>query len=302
MNARAMVRTFFLAPSAPTNLAVCRIIFYGGLFCFFFSYDVAQWAYWPADSWTPVWFIELFGPLPSARTLSVLGVVWKVSLVMGALGFFREVSFGIAAVLGAYVLGLTGSFVKHNYDIGLPVILLFVFWVARSTDAISLDALLARRRLLPPPAPSGEYTWPLALTRVLLALAFFTAGSAKLGHSGVAWITTDNLRWLFMAQQYTHTPPLNWAASIAEFPWLCRLLAGGTVALELGYPLALFVRRLRPWLVLGVIALQLGIQLLMGINYMAFLLANVVWVDWAALGRMLRGKLRQRPELNAITN
>ena len=300
MSARASVHDFFFAPSAPTNLAICRIIFCGGLFFCFLGYDVAQWAHWPADAWKPVWFVELFGPLPNARTLSVLGVVWKVSLVFGALGLYRQVSLGIAAVLGAYVLGLTGSFVKHNYDVGIPVILLFVFWIARSTDAISLDALIARRRHHPHPSPSGEYTWPLALSRVLLALAFFTAGSAKLGHSGFAWITTDNLRWLFIGQQYTHTPPLDWAASFADFPLLCRFLAGGTVALELSYPIALFVTRLRPWLILGVIALQLAIHLFMGINYLAFLIANVVWVDWSAVGLVLRGKLRKHHELHAV--
>ncbi|MGH7711660.1 MAG: hypothetical protein ACREOG_10260, partial [Gemmatimonadaceae bacterium] len=89
----------------------------------------------------------------------------------------------------------------------------------------------------------------------------------------------------------THAPPLDWAAHVAEFPWLCRLLAGVTVVLEVSYPLALFSARLRPWLVLSVIALQLGIHLFMGINYLAFLVANVVWLDWVALGRVLRGNL-----------
>jgi hypothetical protein len=292
VRARERVRDFFFAPSAPTNLGVCRIIFFGWLFCCFFGYDVAQWARLPADTWRPVWFVELFGRLPSAGTLTALGVVWKASLVLGALGLWRRVSLGVAATLGAYVLGLTGSFGKDNYDIGLPVILLFVFWIARSTDALSLDALIRRRRDKPPPSPSGEYTWPFATGRVLLALAFFTAGAAKLRHGGVDWITTDNLRWLFIGQQYTHAPPLHWAASLADFPWLCRLVAGGTVAVELSYPLALFVARLRPWLVWVAIALQLAIHLFMGINYLAFLVANILWVDWPALGRVLRDKLR----------
>ena len=107
---------------------------------------------------------------------------------------------------------------------------------------------------------------------------------------GVGWITTDSLCWLLTEQQYTHTPPLAWAAFFGGFPWLCRLLAGVTVALELSYPLALFFTCLRPWLVLGVIALQLAIHLFMGINYLAFLVANVVWVDWAALGAALRDR------------
>jgi hypothetical protein len=290
MSARETVRSFFFASSAPTNLAVCRIIFFGWLFCLFFRYDVAQWARLSVDTWEPVWFVGLFGRLPSAGTLAVLGVVWKASLLLGALGLWRHVTLGVAAVLGAYALGLTGSFGKENHDVGIPVILLFIFWIARSTDALSLDAAIARRRGKPTPARSGEYTWPLATVRVLIALAFFAAGVAKLRHGGVDWIMTDNLRWLFLGQQYTHAPPLNWAASLANIPWLCRLLAGGTVAIELSYPLALFVARLRPWLVVGAIGLQLGIHLFMGVDYLAFLVANVVWVDWPALGRVLQSR------------
>jgi hypothetical protein len=284
---REKVRSFFFAPSSPTNLAVCRIIFFGWLFCCFFGYDVEQWARVPADTWEPVWFVELFGRLPSAGTLTGLGVAWKVSLVLGALGLWRPVSLGVAAALGAYLLGLTGSYGKANHDIGMPVILLFVFWVARSTDALSLDSLIARRRGKPPVSPSGEYTWPLATGRVLLALAFFAAGVAKLRHGGIDWITTDNLRWLFIGQQYTHTPPLGWAVYLADFPWLCRLLAGGTMAVELSYPLALFVPRIRPWLVVGALGLQLGIHLFMGVNYLAFIVANVVWVDWSRVGNSI---------------
>jgi hypothetical protein len=290
---RERVRRFFFAPSAPTNLAVCRIIFFGWLLCCFLSYDVAGWARLPADTWDPVWFVELFGPLPSARMLAVLGIAWKVSLVLGALGLFRPVTIGVAAVLGAYLLGLTASFSMGNYDIGMPVIMLFVFWIARSTDALSLDAVIARHRGKPRPSPSGEYTWPITTGRVLLALAFFAAGVSKLRHGGVDWIVTDNLRWLFVGQQYTHAPVLNWAAYLAEFPLLCRLLAGGTVALELSYPLALFVRRVRPWLVVGMIGLQLGIHLFMGVNYLAFLVANIFWVDWPAVGRVFNGKLSE---------
>ena len=287
MNVREWAKDFFFAWSTPTNLGVCRALFCGGLFLCFVGYDPAQWAYWPADAWKPVWFVELFGPLPSARTLSIVGIAWKISLGMAALGLYRHISLGVAATLSAYVLGLTGSFVKDNYDIGMPVILLFVFWVARSTDAVSLDAVIARRRRQPLPSPSSEYTWPLALARVLLALAFFTAGMAKVRHSGLDWITSDSMRWLLSEQQYTHSPLLDWAAAIAAYPMLCHLLAAGTMALEVSYPLALFVAPLRPWIVIGTIVLQLGIHLFMGINYLAFLIANIVWVDWEALGRKL---------------
>ena len=288
MSAWRPVRDRFLAPAAPTNLGACRLLFAGWLFVSFVSWDAAQWARLPADTWSPVWLVELAGPRPSAGVLTVLGLVWKVALLLAAVGLWRPVSLGVAAVLGTYLLGLTASFGKANHDVGLLIVFLFLFWIGRSTDALSVDALLARRRGVPPPEPSGEYTWPIVTGRVLLALVFFAAGVAKLRHGGLDWIASDNLRWLFAGQQYTHEPPLDWAVALARYPALCQALAGGTVALELGYPLALVSRRLRPWLVLGMIGLQLGIFLFMGISYLVFLAANVVWVDWARLGRRYR--------------
>ena len=118
---------------------------------------------------------------------------------------------------------------------------------------------------------------------------------AKLRHSGLDWATTDSLQWLLIGQQYTHEPPVAWGASLATLPWLCRVIAGATIALEISYPLALFSTRLRPWIVLGVMSLQLGIHLLMGVSYLAFLVANVVWVDWVALVRWLQGRVGVSP-------
>jgi hypothetical protein len=40
----------------------------------------------------------------------------------------------------------------------------------------------------------------------------------------------------------------------------------------------------------GMIGLQLAIHLFMGVNYLAFLVANIFWVDWAKVGRTLRDR------------
>ena len=160
-------------------------------------------------------------------------------------------------------------------------------------------AALARDRMFWPfshyPMYSGLYSSRTAITRAVGvdARGHESAGIAKIRHSGLDWITSDSMRWLLSEQQYTHLPLLDWAAVIAAYPVLRRALTASTVALEVSYPLALFVVPLRPWIVLGTIALQLGIHLFMGINYVAFLLANVVWVDWEALGRKLLVRLNE---------
>jgi len=43
-----------------------------------------------------------------------------------------------------------------------------------------------------------------------------------------------------------------------------------------------------------VILLQIAIQLFMGVSYLAFLIANIVWVDWAAFAAAAQRAIDRR--------
>ncbi len=96
----------------------------------------------------------------------------------------------VAFVLGFYLLGLRHNFGKVNHNDAIVVLGLAIFTFAPSGDAWSLDALgvptgLVRRRT----GPARQYSWPIELYRLMLALVLFSAGVAKARGPGLmAWV------------------------------------------------------------------------------------------------------------------
>jgi hypothetical protein len=141
--------------------------------------------------------------------------------------------------------------------------------------------MVRRRRGQAPPAPSGEYRWPVRMAWVLMSTLFFAAGMAKVIHGRLAWVTSDNFAILLVQRHYlTSLPTLDWGKFIAHHPLLYRTAAAGSIAAELGLCLALFNRRLRavlPWALLG---MQVGIGLFMRVWFWPYFVCYIFWVPW----------------------
>ena len=62
---------FWFAPAPPTNLAIARVIFFGGLTLFYLPYDFTGWADVTASLWQPIWLFErLHVPVLSPAALA----------------------------------------------------------------------------------------------------------------------------------------------------------------------------------------------------------------------------------------
>jgi predicted DCC family thiol-disulfide oxidoreductase YuxK len=117
-------------------------------------------------------------------------------------------------------------------------------------------------------------------------LIFFAAGFSKLRQSGLEWIFSDHLAILLVRHQYyvSDGEPLTaWGPVIASYPWAARTMAAVSVFTEFLYPLALFSVRARLILVPAGIMFLVGIRLLMGPTFEAFLICHAFWVPWAWL-------------------
>jgi len=293
---------FWFAPALPTNLAVCRIVFFGALAVFYASHDFSAWADVSRAFWNPVWpFARLDLPVLTAVQLVTVQRVWKVALVLACLGFMTRLSTTTVLVLGFYLLGLSQNFGKiHHHD----AILIFVFAIlalSRCGDALSVDRLLGRllrRRPMPVPTPSGEYTWPIRMVWLVLSLLFLGAGVSKLRSGGLEWIFSDNLAIFFVQHHYHYgnaVPLTAWGLALAQHPWLCRVLAAATIAGELGYPLALVSRRARLLVVPGALLMQMAIRVLLGPTFVELMVCNVFWVPWDHLrGRAFTSSAHMR--------
>ena len=75
---------------------------------------------------------------------------------------------------------------------------------------------------------------------------------------------------------------------LAEHPRLCHVLAAGTVAIELGYPLALFVPASRFLLVTAGVMLLIAFRVVLGPMFLPIAICHVFWIPWERLFRGLR--------------
>jgi hypothetical protein len=263
---------FYFAPTDATDLAFCRVAFFGLLFLFYLPVQWSDWTQVSTGLWFPIPLFETIQPpVASAAALSTLGVAWKCALLGAALGLFTRSSAAFALCGGIVLLGMPHNYGKTHHADAVVVLIFSVFAISWAGRAFSLDERI-RRALGRPPTPttSPEYTWPLRVIQTLLAIVYAAAGWAKVDRSGFGWVFSENMENILKLHFFIgNDPPIPIGFSIAQLSWLPPILAAGTIALELALPLAVFSRYARLVLILHLICL-------------------VFWVPWRDLLARLR--------------
>ena len=227
----------------------------------------------PAAVFRPVWFLSFLDGMPSAATIVALQVVGALAAV-AALASPRARRLGFAtAWLSLLVLGgLRGSRGKilHNDVLLLLVCVPFLLGpvVRRWND----------RR------PSLTHGWPVRTALAVTAGTYFFCGLAKVTHSGLAWVSSDNVANVFRIGAISGRP---WFPGVAQrLVPAGHVIAGCTLALELSFLVVLVWPRVRPLYAAGAVALHVGTWLVLGIDYWAWVgVALLVLVDWSDLRR-----------------
>lgn len=296
----------FFADADARDLGVVRALLAGMLLLlsFWFQWDFPLWAEVRPWVWSPV--LAFRGASPGALSGAMLWALlwtWRVALGLTAFGLWTRAGSLVAAVTGFIVLGLPQNFGKINHHYGLVMLCLVILAMSRAGDAWSIDRLRrvareARGPFAPDPSPSGaEYRWPLALMQVMAVLVLWSAGMAKLRSPGpVAWIMTDNLYYTMIRHYYTHHPPFALGLWIVQWPWLCKVLAAGSLILELAAPVLLFLRgRWRLLMLASLVGMMLGFGLVLGVLFLHFVLALcILFLPWRALGTWAAARLPVR--------
>jgi hypothetical protein len=265
---------FWHAPEPALNLALARAIFAVQALWILASRDFGAFAALPAPFWEGVpeaarWRYLL---LPALSGLApALQLVAMGLLVAFGAGIGTRLTGGAAAILLYHLAPLETLFwTPSPYERGLT---------------IAVPALLAL-------ALAGEAGWGLRLARLFLAQVYFFAGWSKLVRVGFDWISADNIRlWLLVLNEQDQVAVFRTLGPwLAERPGLCLWAAALTVAVELAFPLAVFVPRTRAFLVMAVAAMHIGVLFAMNIAFL-----NVpqllVFVDWkGARRRLARGR------------
>lgn len=284
----------FFAGASAAELGFHRLLFYGFILYVlaFQPSNIARWADVSDVFWTPTSFFRLLHlPVLPAAVLSVALWIWRGSLMLAFAGLFTRPSAVVAFVLGFYLLGLPHNFGKVNHNDAIVVLGLAIFASSRCGDAWSLDGLRRARPGTDQDSDlSGNYSWPLGLYRLMLALVLFSAGVAKLRGPGFsAWVLSNNLYYLLVAHHYTHSPPTGIGLLLVRFPWICQVVAGAAVVIELSTPLlAVLPLHLRTLLAASVVAMLIGFWLMMGVFFRELIVLLVLFFfPWREVGLWL---------------
>ncbi len=299
---------YWFEPSSPSNLGLCRMIFFGMMAVLYRHIHSSSWTAVPDVLWMPIELFDVLSlPVLPAATLWWLDRVWLASLILSCLGLVTRWSTALALLSGAYLLGLPHNFGKTHHSDAILLLILGVMALSRCGDAWSLDRMIwrrsarARRLEVQPPRPSGEYTWPVRLVWALMALVFLSAGVSKLRQSGLEWILSSNLRFQLLRHQYSHGAPDGLALVLAQHLFLTKAMAAGSVALELSAPLALFSRRLRLVIVPSLLLLQTGIWAFMGVSFAQYLAAYIFWIPWDRVAALAAPRWRGPHRYSVLT-
>ena len=188
---------------------------------------------------------------PPDALVDLLWVIAWVATPMMLLGLFSRAATAASCFAGTALAALSfagSSTWSHQYNV--VFIAQIAFLGARCGDALSLDAVIRRRRNLPALDVARGYQWSLRLVQLAVALMFAGAVFHKVlhGHFTLRWALTDNLRHHLLVRYdlagLPRPPLVDW---IIDDVWRFRIAALLNLVSQLAPILAcIFVTR--PWI------------------------------------------------------
>lgn len=317
---------FFFRPADPTPLGLIRIAVGVLGFWSLFVLGLDLHAYLGPQGWADAnrvyeglqpfaWSFWFFVPE------SMLRLVW-----LGCLGVFGLMAMGIfsrtASVLAWIIIVSTvrrAPMALFGFDQILSTLALYLAVSGASGQAVSLDRFFKRWRqskaaaALParsgsagrlvspsePGRPAATIAANLGLRLIQLHLAFIygMAGLAKL--QGPSWWTGTAIWGTMTAGEFV---AINFT-SLAAWPIILNILTHTSLALEIAYPVLVWFRLTRPLMIVGAIALHLGIAVVCpGLTEfgLAMITANVAYISGPWLRSLIAGRGDEQPALRVL--
>jgi hypothetical protein len=267
----------------PEELALARVLFFGWVALCNWRRDSALWLPFAELEYRPPGLAGALGlGFAGAAWMQALDLLWVGLLLASALGTFTRWAAAASGLLGAYLFALPHGIGRIEHGDAIMPFMMAAFALSRAGDAWSIDEWLARRARpghVRPPA-SVEYEWPLRFAVVCVVAIYFAAGIAKLRATGLEWAWQEGGRLRLISRAYTHAPPTQLGLLLAEARPAHQIMGCCALALEVLSPLALLHRWARAIIVPGLLLLQLGIWLLMGVLFDEFFVLFAICIPW----------------------
>jgi len=214
---------------------------------------------------------------PSAMVL--FKTVMVLSLLLSTAGFLTVVSTKTSFLLVLFYQGLLRSFGHFNHDEMLAVYYLTVLAFTPCGDAFSLDSRIAKARR---ERPAFAYAYPILLMQLLMAWSYFSSALIKVRVAGLKYLSADNLPALaiFHSLDNLHDTHFHLAFWLPQFKTWLPFAVALVLIWELAFPLAVFWRRVRWWILGFGIVFHLSTMFLMNIFFPHHLAMYLIFIDW----------------------
>jgi hypothetical protein len=217
------------------------------------------------------------GQTPAAMV--TFKVVLVLSLLLSTAGFLTVVSTKTSFLLVLFYQGLLRSFGHFNHDEMLAVYYLAVLAFTPCGDAFSVDSRLKKKR---PTRPAFAYAYPILLMQLLMAWTYVSSALIKLRVAGLKYLSPDNLPALaiFHSLDNLHDTHFKLAFWLPQVKTYLPFAVGVVLIWELLFPLAVFQRRWRWWILSFGIIFHLATLFFMNIFFPHQLVMYLIFVDW----------------------
>jgi hypothetical protein len=227
----------------------------------------------------------LYDHLVTPRGMSVLKWAMVGSLLLSTFGFLTPVSTKMSALLVIFYQGLLRSFGHFNHDEMVAIFFLVVLAFTPCGDAFSIDNRLQNTK-----AKSGfRYGYPIFLMMLLLAWVYFSSALIKFRVAGFNYLSADNLPALaiYHSLDNLHDTNFKFAFLLPQVRQYLPAVVGFGLAWELFFPLAIFWKRAR-WWILGIgVGFHALTLFFMNIFFPFHLAMYVVFVDWSKVASLI---------------
>jgi len=273
-----------IVPSSAFALGVVRSVVHGTFLVSVLFTSFSALGTLPATILRPTGVMKLlpwsfYEQLQTPSAMALLKTVMVLSLLLSTAGFLTVVSTKTSFLLVLFYQGLLRSFGHFNHDEMLAVYYLAVLAFTPCGDAFSLDSRIAKARR---ERPAFAYAYPILLMQLLMAWSYFSSALIKLRVAGLKYLSPDNLPALAIFHSLdnlhdTHFQLAFWLPQVKTWlPFAVALV----LIWELAFPLAVFWRRVRWWILGFGIVFHLSTLFLMNIFFPHHLAMYLIFIDW----------------------
>jgi len=237
---------------------------------------------------------SFYDQLLTPAGMTILKTAMLLSLIMSTAGLFTSISTKTSFLLVLFYQGLVRSFGHFNHDEMLAVYCLAVLAFTPCGDDFSFDHWLRRtgKQL-----PLWAYAYPILLLQLLMAWVYFSSALIKLRIAGLKYLSVDNLPALaiFHSLDNLHDTHFKLAFWLPQVRSYLPFVVGLVLVWELLFPLAVFWRRVRWWILGAGIVFHLSTMFVMNIFFPHQLALYLLFVDWDSVASWPTVRSRTEP-------